>query len=82
MLFFTVCYKKYLNVLKNNLRKSERLYKFNNSTDNLNILITLRSTYRYILITYKNLYYNNKLLTFTNNPRKYSKSHTSYRYIL
>ena len=28
------------------------------------------STYRYELITYTNLYYNNKLLTFTNNPRK------------
>ena len=45
-------------------------YQFINSTDNLNRFITLRSTYIHELITYKNLYYNNKLLTFTNNPRK------------
>ena len=63
-------YNKSLNVLKNNLRKAERLYKFSNSIDNLNRFISLRSTYRHELITYKNLYYNNKLLTFTNNPRK------------
>ena len=47
-----------------------KLYKFNNSTDNLNRFISLRSTYRHELITYKKLYYNNKLLTLTNNPRK------------
>ena len=63
-------YNKSLNILKNNLRKSERLYKYSNSTDNLNRFISLRSTYRHELITYKNLYCNNKLLTFTNNPRK------------
>ena len=34
-------YNKSLNILKNNLRKAEILYKFNNSTDNLNIFITL-----------------------------------------
>ena len=42
-------YNKSLNILKNNLMKAERLYKFNNSTDNLNRFISLRSTYRYDL---------------------------------
>ena len=49
---------------------AERLYKCNNYTDNVNTFIRLRSTYRHELITYTNLYYNNKLHTFTNNPRK------------
>ena len=57
-------YNKSLNALKNNLRKTERLYQFINSRDNLNRFITLRSTYRHELITYKNLYYDNKLIRF------------------
>ena len=33
-------------------------------------MTTARTNYRHELLKFKNLYYNNTLLTFTNNPKK------------
>ena len=62
----TPWYNTFLNKLKNNIRKKERLYKFNNNAVNLNIFNTARDNYRHEFLKFKNLYYNNKLITFTN----------------
>ena len=71
----------------------QKNFKCNNSTDNLNRFITLRSTYRHELIAYKSLYrflleyyieFTYIEFTYYNNKlltfiqEKLSKSHTSY----